>query len=1192
MLTSIARFEIRYQLSNPLCWVTAGLTFFAFAASTSAPGFELGSEGGLVRNASYALVRNLMILSILYMTVLTAFVCNALLRDDDTGYGPIIRATPITRTDYLLGRFLGAFAVVAGCVVLAAIALAAGTLMPWAGAVELGPNRLAPYLFGVFVIALPNLFLGGAVLFMIAALTRSTIGTYLGIIGFASGIFFVSESIGELPSYQTALTLLDPFAIRAVEDAARYWTVAQRNVLVPEVSGLLLANRLLWFSVALGVLALAVVWYSYADRPQSARERRKQRLAAAAEAATAVAAGSTSLALPSAAGDRKGHGALLWMRTRFETWQVVSSPAFPVLMAWLLFVTLISLTTQRDPTGRPTYPTTLSLIPELMSGLEVMPLLVAIYFAAELVWRERDRRMHEIVDATPMPSWAYVIPKTIAMAVVLMGITLVSVLSGVGLQLAMGFTDLELGKYALWLVLPTTWDMVLLAAAAVFVHALSPHKVVGWAIMLGIAIVHEFFNFVQHNLLTYGGHPSVPLSDLAQAGSFWIGAWTYRIYWGAFAVLLLVVAHVLWRRGVDVRLMPRLRRARQSMRGAPAIVAALALLVFVTTGAIAFHNTNVLGGYRSADDQVALMVDYERRYARYLDAPQPAVSHVTMDVALYPEERRAEVSGGYTLLNASKEPIQDLHVRLLDDELQLMELDIPGAELVQHDPVHRHRIYRLAQPMAPGEERELAFRTQRWVRGYRNSAPETRLIENGSFMYESQLMPLVGLIGEGMLEDPELRAEHGLSEALGMPVLGDTAAINRTTTGLAWMTTDITVSTSADQVPLSAGNRVSDVTEGDRRTARFVSDAPVRARVVVLSARYAERKRLHKGVEIAVYYHAAHAWNVERMLDAVAQSLDYYQANFGPYQFAHFRIVELPGYYGFAQAFAGTVPYSETVGFIADFTAPETIDQVTGMVSHELAHQWWAHQVAGAYVEGEGVLSETMAQYGAHMVMKHLRGEDQIRRYLRFELDRYLAARNDDDPPLARARGEQHLLYRKGALVMYLLQQRLGEEAVNRALRSLVARFKFKGAPYATTLDLIAALRTEATTAEQHALITDLFERVTLYDLQVDEPTAMQRADGRWDVTVPVIAKKLYVDSTGVETEAPLDERIEVGLFMEEPGRDAFSAEHVVVLERRPIRSGLQAVTFVTDRRPKYAGVDPYTFYIDRRAGDNVRVVQ
>jgi len=52
--------------------------------------------------------------------------------------------------------------------------------------------------------------------------------------------------------------------------------------------------------------------------------------------------------------------------------------------------------------------------------------------------------------------------------------------------------------------------------------------------------------------------------------------------------------------------------------------------------------------------------------------------------------------------------------------------------------------------------------------------------------------------------------------------------------------------------------------------------------------------------------HSAHAWNVDRMLDALAPSLDYYRASFGPYQFDHVRIVEYPGYANFAQAFAGT----------------------------------------------------------------------------------------------------------------------------------------------------------------------------------------------------------------------------------------------------------------------------------------------
>ena len=61
-----------------------------------------------------------------------------------------------------------------------------------------------------------------------------------------------------------------------------------------------------------------------------------------------------------------------------------------------------------------------------------------------------------------------------------------------------------------------------------------------------------------------------------------------------------------------------------------------------------------------------------------------------------------------------------------------------------------------------------------------------------------------------------------------------------------------------------------------------------------------------------------------------------------------------------------------------------------------------------------------------------------------------------------------------------------------------------------------------------------------------------------------------------------------MGLFTAEPGLDAFDAKNVIVMERRPIRSGAQVLRFVTDRRPTHAGIDPYNYYIDRNSGDNV----
>jgi ABC-type transport system involved in multi-copper enzyme maturation permease subunit len=1185
MLTDVARFEVRYLRRNPLLWVTAALTFALFFASTSVDGFEMGSEGGLLKNAAYATLRNYLMISIVAMFVTTSFVANAVIRDDETGFGPIVRATRISKRDYLLGRFLGAFAVAAACLLLLPLGMLLGSWMPWADPAQLGPNRVADHLYGYFLVALPNLLVHSALFFALATVARSMMAAYLGVIGFVSAYFVLDGAFADRPQAQTAVALADPFGARALGDATRYWTLAERNVMLPDFAGPVLLNRVLWVGIAVLCLVLAHAAFRFADGGVPARGKPKE-----AEAPRAPAA----VALASPRHDGAALRAVVWMRTRFEARQVVLSPAFVVLMAWGLFTTLITLLTQRDPDGRPTYPTTLSMIPEIQQGLFIVPLIVAIYYAGELVWRERDRNVAAIVDATPIPSWAYVVSKMLAMALVLTGILVTSVAASVLLQVSLGFTEIEPGKYLLWYLVPGTWDLLLFAALAIFVHALSPHKAVGTGLMVAFVVWQMQNTAIQHNLLLYGGTPGMPLSDMNGAGIFWKGDWTLRVYWGGFAVLLLVAAHVLWRRGTDVRLKPRLALARRRLAGAPGWIAAAALGTVVTTGGFAFYNTNVLNTYRT---QGALQDDaaaYERKYGKYAALPQPTVSELTLDVALYPEERRAVTKGRFTLRNLTGQSIPDVHIRVASDELELARAALSGARLVSDDAKHRYRIYRLDRPMAPGETRVLSFETRLQVRGFRNGQPNTRLVENGTFLSESQLTPRVGAVLAGTLQDPALRRRYGLPEASGVPKLEDLAATAKPVAGRGWAKTDITVSTSPDQTPVAPGNRVSDEVRGGRRVVRFVSGAPIQPRFSIQSGRYAVKRRQHAGVELAVYHHPAHAWNVDRMLDALAASLDYYQAHFGPYPFDHARIVEFPGYEGFAQAFAGTVPYSETVGFISDPDEPETMDYVTYLTAHELAHQYWAHQVIGAEMEGREVLSETLAQYSAQMVMKRLRGRDYMRRYLQYELDRYLEGRGGsrEEPPLIRVAGHDHVTYRKGALAMYLLQERMGEDAINRALQALLARYGFKGAPYPRSLDLVEALRAQAKTPEEQALITDLFERITLYHLEATGPTAVRRADGRWDVTLPVVARKFYGDGRGGETEAPLAERIEVGLFTAEPGRDAFAPSSVVLLERRPIRSGRQELRFVTDRKPTHAGIDPYNLYIDRNSADNVVPVQ
>ena len=223
--------------------------------------------------------------------------------------------------------------------------------------------------------------------------------------------------------------------------------------------------------------------------------------------------------------------------------------------------------------------------------------------------------------------------------------------------------------------------------------------------------------------------------------------------------------------------------------------------------------------------------------------------------------------------------------------------------------------------------------------------------------------------------------------------------------------------------------------------------------------------------------------------------------------------------------------------------------------------------------------------------MKKIYGPEKIRRFLKYELDDYLSGRQGEaieELPLYRVENQGYIHYRKGSLVMYLVQERLGEAAVNRALARFIRTYKFKGAPYHRSVDLIAEFRKEASTKEQQALITDLFERITIYDLKATEAKVTKAADGQWLTTITLEANKFYVDGKGVEKPAALDEAIEVGLFTARPGIGKFDRKNVLVMNRQPLKGGRQMITLKSKAKPTVVGVDPYNFYIDRNSDDNL----
>lgn len=1193
MFAKIAAFELRYQFRNPVFWVVAILFFLLTFGSVTLEQITIGGGGNVHKNSPFAIAQTALILTLFYMFVTTAFVANVIVRDDESGFGPMVRSTRVTKFDYLMARFLGAFTAGALAFLSVPLAIWIGSFMPWVDSETLGPNLPNAYAFAYFVMALPNIFITSAIFFAVATMTRSMMYSYVGVIVFLVIYGVVLTLLRQLPDFREWGGYVEPFGFGAVSTATRYWTASDSNTLTPPISGMLLGNRLIWTGAGLAALALAYARFSFIERGASKRALRRQERRAAKLAATPPLIVTT---LPPTAPASAGW-ARLSQRMRFEMVLVFKSPAFFVLMLVGLLNAGLGLYFSNEIYGTPPRPLTFAIISLLNGAFAIIPVIIAIFYSGELVWRDRERKMHEIIDSTSLPNWAYLVPKVLAVSAVLFATLVISVVAAVIIQLSRGQTDVAPMGYVVWYLLPTGVDMVLLAVLAVFVQAVSPNKYIGWGVMVVYFVATITLGNLgfEHPLYTYGAVVPNPLSDMNGNNAGASGAWMLRLYWSGVALILAVAAHLLWRRGTAVSFANRLRRAPARLIGVPGALLGLGAVTSAASGAFIFYNTNVLNPYRTSDDTDKRLASFERKYLKFEHLPQPSTTDIKLALDLFPHDHRMEVKGSYALVNDTGAPLREVHVRFADPDLTVVALDMPGARLAMTDKENGYRIFRFGTPLAPGGRAALRFQTRLWQRGFSAKGQRTSIVDNGSFANAVEFAPVIGMSRDNLLSDRVKRRKNGLPAELRPAKLEDTAAQARNSINNAdWVNADITVSTVADQTPIAPGKKIADVTTGGRRTAHFVSTAPILAFFAVQSAAYAEKSVDAQGVRATVFYDAKHDYNVDRMLKAMQLSLDYYRKNFGPYQFDYARIIEFPGYAAFAQAFAGTIPYSENIGFIADTRDPDEIDYVTYVTAHELGHQYWAHQIISADMQGGTLLVETMAQYSALMVMKHLYGEDKIRRFLKYELDRYLRARGSEaieELPLERVENQGYIHYRKGAVVMYLLQDRLGEDRVNAVLRGLLSKYRFKSQPYARSLDLVDGLKSIAQNEADRQLVGDLFERITLYDLKVKTAVTSKRADGRYQTVLTIAADKFYADGKGKETKARLDDSIQLGLFSARPGIGAFSAKDVVMTERRPIRSGEQQITLISKTKPAFAGVDPYNKYVDRNSEDNVKAV-
>lgn len=1196
MFFEILRFELRQQLKAPLFWVVA-LVFGALAftlVSTDAIAIG-GASGNVLRNAPSVIVRLMSALTMLSMFLVTLFVAGAALRDFDQRTAELFFSTPISRIAYLGGRFAAGYLASLAIMLACALGIAIGGFMPWIDTVRLGPASWHGYAWAFGVMVMPDMLFIASLLFLLATTTRSLLATYVGVIAY----FVLQSVVGQLTkdvNNHFLAAMLDPFGARTMALVTRYWSAYQSNHGLPALEGVLLFNRLLWSSVSLVMLAAAFALFRPNREGLQLPKRRKRTEPPMLRPQSASAALKLSVVHPS--DDARAHWLQLRKLFAFDTLGVLRGAPFLIMLALGLANVIGAFLLSGQIYGTSTYPVTHQVLENIRGGYQWLLYIIITFYAGELVWRERNQRSAEVSDAFPLPDWIPLTAKLGALLTVIATFLLVGAVVGIGWQLGHGYTHIEPGLYIGSLALDAI-PFVLLAVLALFLQVISNNKFLGYLLTIVWLVTQIGFSLLhwEQNLYNYGNAPETPYSDMNGFGHFLKAALWFDFYWASCAVVLLVLAALFWVRGTGHAWRDRVREARTRLRAPATFSLAVALLAFIGSGTWIYYNTNVLNHYQSSSDKLQQRADYEKKYAKFKDLPQPRITTVKADVDIYPNERRLEIRGHYTLVNKHTAPISELHVNFADG-FTVKSLDFAPHETVSEDKHLGYSIYRLKTPLVPRASMDFNFALEYAPKGFTNSPEGQFLAYNGTF-FSNSVMPQLGYQESEQISDRNDRRKYGLSaEVPRMPRLGDEKARANTyiSNDADWISFDTTVSTAADQIAIAPGYLQKDWTANGRRYFHYTmeqegNDQPMLPFFSYLSARYAVRHALWKGVDISVYYNPAHAWNVDRMIQSAKDSLDYYDAHYTPYQFHQLRILEFPNYNSFAQSFANTIPFSESIGFIADLRDTSKIDYVYYVTAHEVAHQWWAHRVIGANMQGSTMLSESLAQYSALMVMKQKYGATQMRKFLKYELDGYLSGRATEklaEEPLAKVENQQYIHYKKGSLVFYALQDYIGEDTLDNMLKQFLLDKGFQQPPYTTSKEFMSALGS-AIDPKWKPLLDDLFWNITLFDNRTTEATAKKLPNGKYEVTMKVHAGKVYVDGTGKETDAPPDTPIEIGIFAA-PAHAGLDGKPLY-LQKRMLPGGDSTITVTVDSRPFDAGIDPYNELIDRVSGDNRKPV-
>ena len=1147
-------------------------------SATTVAGILLGTTVSL-----FGLMANVLIISIM---------ATGIYKDYQYNTHPLFFTKPISKAGYFFGRFASVLFVAIFTFSGLILGFYFGTLYG-IGSSYVGEFKAINFIQPFLIFTIPNLFILGVIFFSLTTFLRNTMMAYIVAIVLMV-LQIATSTISSDIENKMLSALLDPTGGNALRNVIEYWSPNEKNINLIPLTGALLYNRLLWIGIAVTITSISYYGFSFSQFLQPLRLFKRKNTDD-----NIVSNISTSLSdLPKTTQtfSLKNEFKQVWFLGLFE-FKKLNRSLFYIIMCLLGIGTMLLIVKFMDSMyDTTTYMVTYKVIENAVGSIGLYAMIFIIFYSGTIVWRDKENKTEELVGACPVSNSVLFSSKLIGLVLAFALLNVIACCCGILIQFYYGFYHIDLLQYVFY-ILTSTIVATVLIAFCLSVQVYSTNKFLGFFIcLLPIVILPIVFSLIQWDVFLLDFNDSGysdPYSDMNGYGSTFIQWPIYRIYWLAIAGFLCLLAILLYARGKEKSIIARFKLSKYFYTTKYKLSMLACLLIIILLGSFIYYQKRVLVENISPKIAEKKQADYEKTYKKYDALLQPRIVATTVSVDLYTKKRQLHVSGIYTLKNKNKIALDSIYVNYIGGKKSAFTYSKLNPTVmfkeVLNDKENGIKILKLLKPLQPNDS--IAFEFDMWYKslGYFDKV-NSPIVGNGTFI-NNNYFPSFGYDENAELSQNKARKEYNLPPKARMAKVTDSAARmnNYISNDADWIRFETTVSTDEEQTAIAPGYLQKEWIKDGRHYFTYKMDSPILNFYSYLSAKFEVKKDKWNDVNIEIYYNKGHEYNIDRMIKGIKKSLDYYTTNFGPYQHKQVRIIEFPRYSSFAQSFPNTIPYSESIGFITKVEDDiDKIDIPFYITAHEVAHQWWAHQVIGGNVQGSVLMSETMSQYSALMVMEKEYGKDAMKKFLKYEMDKYLKGRTFESKgelPLMLTENQQYIHYNKGSIIMYALKDYIGEANLNNAVKAYLNKVKFQEPMYTNSIEFVDFIK-KATPDSLQYLVTDMFEKITLYENYVKKLDYKKINDTTYKVNITLGSAKFYSDSTGKLTKANVNDYIDIGIFTTITINKK-EVEKSLLFKRVKMDRTEKAFEFIVKEKPISAGIDPYLKLIDRTPKNN-----